>query len=89
MLRDNLARERTMLANERTLLAYVRTSIILAVSGVTVLKLLGDELHFLIIGIVLIPVAIFVALFGYFRFSRMRARIEKEGNPEPVTGVDS
>ena len=37
ILRDHLARDRTILANERTLLAYVRTTIALLAAGGTML----------------------------------------------------
>lgn len=42
ILRDLLARDRTVLANERTLLAYVRTALMLAVSGVTLYQLVPE-----------------------------------------------
>ena len=71
----DLAKYRTMLANERTLLSYLRTAIMLAVSGVTLLKLLSAELHFLILGLFLIPLSILVAVFGYVRFRTIRKEI--------------
>jgi putative membrane protein len=71
---DSPARLRTMLANERTLLAYVRTSIMLAFSGITALKIFPEDRVFLVMGIVLIPMAVGVGLFGYLHFRRVRAR---------------
>ena len=43
ILRDHLALDRTRLAIERTFLAYVRTAIMVAVSGVTLIKLFPDS----------------------------------------------
>jgi putative membrane protein len=69
---DSPARLRTMLANERTLLAYVRTSIMLAFSGISAIKIFPDDRLFLVIGIVLIPLAGGIGLFGYLHFRRVR-----------------
>jgi putative membrane protein len=63
-----------MLANERTLLAYVRTSIMLAFSGITAVKIFPRDPLFLVMGIVLIPLAAGVGLFGYIHFRRVRDR---------------
>ena len=84
MLRDTLAKYRTVLANERTLLAYVRTAIMLAVSGVTVLKLLQEEPYYIALGTGLILLAVFVSLYGAFRFRRLARRLsncDTEGQP--------
>jgi len=75
MLRDRLAKNRTILANERTLLAYVRTAIMLAVSGVTVLRILRGEQFYLFVGAGLILLAVFVGLYGAFRFQRLARRL--------------
>jgi putative membrane protein len=71
------ARIRTLLANERTLLAYVRTSIMLGFSGITALKIFPYDRFFLVMGIVLIPLAGFVGVFGYVHSRKVRARITR------------
>jgi putative membrane protein len=70
-VRDRLALERTLLANERTLLAYVRTAIMLAVTGVTLLKLYGDTLLPAAAGWALIATGIGVAVLGVARFQKL------------------
>jgi putative membrane protein len=77
-LRDSLARDRTMLANERTLLAYARTSIMLAFSGVTALKIFPDQGFFVVMGIVLIPIALAVGMLGYWRFRKVRQHVSRK-----------
>ncbi|MFC2083438.1 DUF202 domain-containing protein [Bacteroidota bacterium] len=84
---NNLARHRTILANERTFLAYIRTSIMLAVSGVTLIKFFGSELHFLIFGIVLLSVAFAFVGFGFIRYRTMCRGITKTTSQE--TGTES
>lgn len=42
ILRDLLARDRTVLANERTLLSYTRTALMLSGSGVSLYKLVPE-----------------------------------------------
>lgn len=74
---NDLARNRTILANERTFLSYIRTSIMLAVSGVTLIKFFGSELHFLIVGIALLPIAFAFVLFGFIHYRAMCRRIAK------------
>ena len=76
-LRNELAVDRTILANERTLLAYLRTALMLLASGVTLVKILkvGDFLR--AVGFALIPLAVLVALVGYFRFRRIRKDLRR------------
>ena len=74
---NNLARNRTVLANERTFLAYIRTAIMVAVSGVTLIKLFENEFFFLVLGIALISVAFAVVGFGFVRYRTMCKRITK------------
>ena len=80
VLRDELARDRTLLANERTFLAYLRTAIMLMASGVTVLKIFGGEGKFLLLGVATTVVGVFVAVLGYARFQKIRAHIEQNRN---------
>jgi putative membrane protein len=84
---NKLARHRTILANERTFLAYIRTSIMLAVSGVTLIKFFESELHFYILGISLLPAAFAIVGFGFIRYRAMCKRITKTTNQE--TGTES
>ena len=72
IIRDELARDRTMLANERTMLSYIRTGIMLGISGVTVIKLFTDSPWAQIAGWVLIVTAVVNIAFGNWRFFRMR-----------------
>jgi len=90
MLRDTLAKDRTVLANERTLLAYVRTAIMLAVSGGTVLRLLREERFHIVIGTGLIILALLVGLYGAFRFQRLARRLNDfDAGIEPQDGGDA
>ena len=75
ILRDHLAAERTHLANERTLLAYLRSALIFLGSSLTLFKLFEHDLLMFIIAIALIPVSIFVALFGIYRFRAVRKKL--------------
>jgi putative membrane protein len=78
---NKLARNRTVLANERTLLAYVRTAIMLAVSGITLIKFFENELYLMITGVALLPIALASVAFGFWRYRIMCKRITKT-NPE-------
>jgi len=79
-LRDELARDRTLLANERTFLAYLRTAIMLMASGVTVLKVFDGEGEVIALGVATTVVGIVVAVLGYARFQKMRAHIAQRKN---------
>lgn len=70
-LTDRLAIDRTLLANERTLLAYIRTAIMLAVSGVTLIKLFPGERVVQLLGWCLLPLALVFAAIGVWRFTRI------------------
>ncbi|MBN2541754.1 DUF202 domain-containing protein [bacterium] len=79
-LRDLLALERTNLANERTFLAYLRTSVMLLISSITFIKLFTDILILRIIGFILIPVTIIVALIGLVKFISTKRKISLESD---------
>lgn len=85
---NNLAKNRTILANERTFLSYIRTSIMLAVSGITLIKFFEKELHFLILGIALLPVALVFGVFGFIRYRAMCKRITRTTSQETNSGSD-
>lgn len=78
VLRDVLAIDRTRLANERTLLAWLRTAIMLAVSGVTLIKLFQSVFLMEAIGAVLIPVGLLTAAWGVRRYLHTCRLIEEE-----------
>jgi putative membrane protein len=79
-LRDELARDRTVLANERTLLAYVRTALMLLASGMTLVKILRVDQGLRIAGYVLIPLSILVGVMGDVRYLRMRRELRGIGS---------
>jgi len=83
--RNDLARDRTILANERTLLSYARTAIMLAVSGVTLLKVFGDDRILFALGILLLPAALGVALIGYLHFREMGRKLTSNSPPRGET----
>ena len=76
-LRDELARDRTRLANERTALAYVRTAIMLAVSGVTVLKFFSEYPWAVVAGWVLIALAVLNVAIGNVRYLATRRALRR------------
>ncbi len=69
ILRDHLARDRTVLANERTLLAYIRTAIALLAAGGTLLTVFPTSLTLRALGGLLIVLGIVVPIFGGWRFT--------------------
>lgn len=73
--RIELAAQRTILANERTFLAYVRTAIMILVSGITLIKLLGNEPLMLFTGLALLPVGIATGLNGFIRYLKLKKRL--------------
>ena len=75
ILRDHLARDRTMLANERTFLAYIRTAIMLEVAAVTLVKLFPNDATMMILGIALLPIGLLIFVIGYARFQYVRRRL--------------
>ena len=76
-LKDELARDRTVMANERTLLAYVRTAIMLLASGITLLKLLRVETELRILGWALLPVSVVVAFTGYRKYRKVQRDLNR------------
>ena len=73
-----LALERTRLANERTLLAYARTTIMLVVSGVTLIKLFPEDPTFQRLGWSMLPIAFVSMGIGVYRFVRLQRRLTVE-----------
>lgn len=81
-LKDELAKERTVMANERTLLAYVRTAIMLLASGITLIKLLRVDSELRILGWLLIPLAIATSVTGYARYRKIRRELKQVNSRE-------
>ncbi|WP_187262891.1 DUF202 domain-containing protein [Pontibacter beigongshangensis] len=73
-IRDSLAMERTKLANERTFLAYERTAMAMVLGGLTFIKLF-DDIIYVALGILAIPVGVGIGVYGYMRFSRKKSEI--------------
>lgn len=72
---DRLAVDRTHLANERTLLAYARTALASVITGLGVLKFFPEVRAGAISPIV---AGTAVAMFGTWRFVRMRAQLRRD-----------
>ena len=87
ILRDHLARDRTVLANERTLLAYIRTAIALLAAGGTLLKLFWGNTAIAVLGGFLLAFGATTIAVGVWRFrvvARDLCRLSRdEGGPLP------
>jgi putative membrane protein len=84
-LTDRLALDRTLLANERTLLAYIRTAIMLAGSGITLIKLFPDEMAVQGPGWGLLAFSVVVACFGMLRFTQVARPLRKLQHPNTTS----
>jgi putative membrane protein len=87
ILRDHLAIDRTKLANQRTLLSYIRTTLMLAGTGITVVKIIppGDILFYAGLLIAAIsPLFFIVGIYNYkktvknIKTSYMTGKVFKE-----------
>lgn len=74
--RDTLALDRTRLANHRTILAYMRTVIILAGSGITLIKLFPDDTFLLYLGLAFFPLAVFFLVMGTAVFFKTKKKLK-------------
>ncbi|TWU56174.1 DUF202 domain-containing protein [Rubripirellula reticaptiva] len=72
---DDLALARTHLANERTLLAYGRTALMVAATGVTLIKFFADTVPIRTMGLILIGLGLIVGLVGIQRFVSLKRRL--------------
>ncbi len=79
ILRDHLARDRTVLANERTLLAYIRTAIALLAAGGTLMTVFPGSLPLWFIGVMFLVLGLFVAVFGSWRFAVVARNMRRVG----------
>lgn len=82
VLRDLLARDRTVLANERTLLAYLRTAIALLAAGGTLLKIFQGNMLIEAAGVLLLASGIVVAILGIWRFRLIARQLNRICRPE-------
>jgi len=73
-LRDDLARDRTVLANERTFLSYSRTSLALVGVAAVVFKF-SDPLTGMIVGSLAATLAVFVFFWGLRNYQIMKAHL--------------
>ncbi len=73
-LRDELARDRTILANERTLLSYGRTALALVGVAVIAFHFASPEVS-MILGPLSLTVASFVFFWGIHSYRKISARI--------------
>ena len=76
-LGDVLALDRTRLANERTFLAYLRAAVMIAVSSVSIFKLLPDEPILVAIAWVMLPISILLATVGTIRSMRLAGSLRQ------------
>ena len=79
ILRDLLARDRTILANERTLMGYTRTALMFLVAGVTFFKLYPDSASARVIFWIFLPLAGVIQGIGIVSFVRMRRILMRIG----------
>ena len=74
-IRDQMATQRTIFANERTLMAYLRTAMTVSVGGFAALKF-SDDLYLEIIGGILVPIGILLAIYSFLRYRQKQKLIE-------------
>ncbi|GAA4422896.1 hypothetical protein GCM10023188_01040 [Pontibacter saemangeumensis] len=74
-IRDHMAEQRTIFANERTLMAYLRTAMTVTVGGFVAVKF-SDDLYLEVIGVILIPIGIILAIYSFVRYRQKQRLIE-------------
>ena len=77
LVRDRLARQRTELANERTLLSYARTALGCLAVGVPAVWWF-DSAVVQMLGIVSLIAGVGLMGIGIYRFTSVKARIDRE-----------
>ena len=86
-IRDNLAIERTRFANERTFLAYIRTAMGLVLAGFSLMQFFHDKI-FVWVGVVFIPLGIFVSIIGLKKYLVKRQFIlQHRANYTPTSAL--
>ncbi|WP_299761037.1 DUF202 domain-containing protein [uncultured Pontibacter sp.] len=68
--------QRTIFANERTLMAYLRTAMTVSVGGFVAIKF-SDDLYLKIIGVILIPIGVILAIYSFIRYKQKQKLIEE------------
>ncbi|GAB3194360.1 uncharacterized membrane protein YidH (DUF202 family) [Pontibacter aydingkolensis] len=76
-IRDQMAIQRTIFANERTLMAYMRTAIALLGGGFAAVKL-SQDLYMEIIGLILMPAGLLLAIYSLYRYVQKQKLIERQ-----------
>ncbi len=76
IIRDYLARQRTVLANDRTLLSYIRTCLYFLVSGTALIKV-DDLQNIEMFGYFSFGISVLLLLIGFTNYFRVRNRINK------------
>lgn len=74
ILRDQLAIDRTKLANDRTLFSVIHLSLVLLVSGVSIIHFFGGGWWY-VIGLALAGSSPVVCILGFLRHRRIHADI--------------
>jgi uncharacterized membrane protein YidH (DUF202 family) len=76
-IRDQMAIQRTIFANERTLMAYLRTAIAIIGGGFAAIKL-SQHTYMEMIGIVLMPVGLALAIYSFYRYFQKQKLIQQQ-----------
>lgn len=76
-IRDQMAVQRTIFANERTLMAYLRTAIAIIGGGFAAIKL-SQHLYMEIIGTVMMPLGLALAVYSFFRYFQKQRLIQRQ-----------
>ncbi len=80
IIRDKLARSRTLMANERTLLAYLRTALAFLVAGLTFFHFFHTLLH-LTIGAAFLIAGVALFVMTPFRYVQIKKGIAEQCAP--------
>ena len=76
VLREEYARDRTLMALDRTLLSYIRTSLTAIVVGISFFKLFDNQ-AMQVGGVLLIIVAVLLTAFGIARTIKSHKKISE------------
>lgn len=75
-LREQYAKERTILSIDRTILSYARTSLTMTVVGITFIKFFDSPI-LQVVGLVFIVLAVILMAFGAQRGVKSHQKIQK------------
>ena len=76
-IRDQMAVQRTIFANERTLMAYLRTAITIMAGAFAAIKL-SQHVYLQVIGFVLMPVGLALAVYSFYRYFQKQRLIQRQ-----------